>query len=103
MKVILTKEVEFEFNEEKYSVLPYEIFSTLVGNNVCKDSTNLPKVIVFENKGDYLMNSDRYDIDTEKSIYLTKKGQIFCFLKPEDKENSEDTDEPTNTEESKGE
>ena len=84
MKVILRKEAEFDFNESKYTAIPSEVFTTLVGEATPLENLEekaLPIVAVFENKSDYISNSKAYNIDMEKSIYVSPKGQIFCYLK----------------------
>lgn len=82
MKVILTKEAEFDFNESKYTSIPSEVFKTLVGEPVIESDQNPPmdKVIVFENKSDYLANAKRLDINYDRSIYVSPRGLIYCFL-----------------------
>ncbi len=107
MKVILKKEAEYDFNEGKYTAIPLEVFTTLVGKgDIPSGEEALPKVIVFESKDDYLKNVHNYRINPNKSIYVSMKGQIFCFLDElsEDITNDiDDGDEPTDTEKSEGE
>lgn len=82
MNVTLIKEAEFEFNEGKYTAIPWGVFSTLITNeelSVVHD--NLPKVIMFNDKPDYVKNATKYAIDEEKDVYVSPKGQIFCFVK----------------------
>ena len=100
MKVILTKEAEFDFNENKYTAIPSEVFETLVGKPVTESDQNPPldKIIVFENKADYLANAKKHNINYDKNIYVSSKGQIFCMLNNQCK-----CYEPTGTEEDKGE
>lgn len=85
MKVILKKEAVFEFNDGKYTAIPREVFTTLVGephlHEEYPDEEMTPMVEVFENKEDYINNAGLYDIDKDKSVYVSSKGQIFCFLK----------------------
>lgn len=97
MKLTLTKEAEFDFNESKYTAIPSEVFNTLVGepDDTCLSNPTLPKMIMFENKADYIKTAKLHDIDYSRSIYVSAKGQIFCYL------NTFSTDESTNTEESK--
>lgn len=83
MKVILKKEAEYEFNEEKYTAIPSEVFLTLVGEpekNELLDN-NLPKLMVFENKTDFLANVGKYEVNYDRNMYVSPRGQIFCFLK----------------------
>jgi len=99
MKLILKREAEFDFNESKYTAIPSEVFSTLVGEpdeSVLADP-QLPKMIMFDNKADYIKNAKLHDIDYNRSIYVSNKGQILCYL------NVFSSDESTNTEESKTE
>lgn len=99
MKVTLTKEADFDFNESKYTAIPSEVFKTLVGepDNDALSEVQLPKVIVFENKTDFIKNAVLHDIDYERNIYVSNKGQIFCYL------NTFSSDESTDTEKSEGE
>ena len=81
MEVLLVKGANYEFNEGKFTAIPSEVFTTLVGEcrNTLED-TRQPRVIMFESKDDYLDNGLRHNIDYSKSIYVNQKGQIFCFL-----------------------
>ena len=83
MKVILRKEAEFEFNENKYTAIPSEVFETLIGTPSIEESDDkaLPIIAVFENKEDYLKNGGCYNIDFDRNIFVSSKGQIFCYLK----------------------
>ena len=99
MKLTLTKEADFDFNESKYTAIPTEVFTTLVGEpdeDILADP-QLPKMIMFESKSDYLKHAKLHDIDYSRSIYVSNKGQILCFL------NTFSSDESANTEESKDE
>lgn len=99
MKLTLTKEADFDFNESKYTAIPTEVFMTLVGEpdeSILADPP-LPKMIIFENKSDYLKHAKLHDIDYSRSIYVSNKGQILCFL------NTFSNDESTDTKENKDE
>ena len=99
MQLILKREAEFDFNESKYTAIPSEVFNTLVGEpdeGVLADP-QLPKMFMFDNKADYIKHAKLHDIDFNKSIYVSNKGQILCYL------NNLSSDESTNTEESKTE
>lgn len=78
----LIKEAEFDFNEGKYTAIPSSVFSTLIGEP--KEYIVDPEIsnmVMFEDKEDYLSNGNRHNIDYEKSIYVSAKGQILCYLK----------------------
>ena len=99
MKLTLKKEAEFEFNESKYTAIPSEVFTTLVGepDDSCLSDPKLPEMVMFENKADYIKTAKLHDIDYNRNIYVSSKGQILCYL------NTFSNDESTNSEESKGE
>lgn len=81
MDVVLIKKAKYNLSEDKYTAIPGDVFEMLMDANVeteCLDS--LPKVIMFENRDEY----DKYngnDLDFSKDVFISKKGQIFCFLK----------------------
>ena len=82
MKVVLKKEAEFEFCEEKYTAIPSVVLSTLVGKpeeTTGPADPELPRVIVFENKSDYIANAGKYNIDYGRNIFVSQKGQFFCY------------------------
>ena len=99
MKLTLTKEAEFDFNESKYTAIPTDVFSMLVGepDESRLSDTALSKIIKIKNKAEYIKKAKLHDIDYNRSIYVSVKGQIFCYL------NTFSKDESTNTEESKTE
>lgn len=80
MKVRLIKSAEFEFNESKYTSLPFDIFKSLVGESGDVSSESLRDVVVFENREDFIKNANRYNFDDEKPVSVSSKGQIFVFL-----------------------
>lgn len=100
MKVRLLKQAEYDFNESKYTAIPSEVFTTLVGFGMREEELD-PQVVMFENKEDYLANVGKHDIDMSKSVYVSSKGQIFCFIKDDAKDVSEDGS--ADSEEGKGE
>lgn len=86
MKVRLIKSAEFDFNESKYTSLPFDVFKSLVGDSGDVSSESLRDVVVFENREDFIKNANRYHFDDEKPVSVSSKGQIFVFLsesKPE--------------------
>lgn len=99
MKLVLTKEAEFDFNEEKYTAIPSTVFETLIGkpDESSLSEPPLPKMIMFEDKEAYIRDAVKHDIDFGRSIYVSNKGQIFCYL------NTFSSDEPTDSEETQGE
>lgn len=99
MKVILTKETEYDFNGSKYTAIPHDVFTMLVEQNTTADSESisLPKVIVFNDKEDYANNAWKHNIITSKDVFVSAKGQIFCFIGDDDA--VENTDGATDTEE----
>lgn len=80
MKVILTKESEYDFSESKYTAIPSGVFEMLVETKIASSNTEYPKVIVFNDKDDYVENSWRHNINKSKDVYVSQKGQIFCFI-----------------------
>jgi hypothetical protein len=99
MELLLTKEAKFDFNVNKYTAIPSEVFKTLVGepDDSVLSEVQPPKLIMFENKDDYIHNAVLHDIDYDRNFYVSSKGQILCYLK------TQSTNESTDTEESKGE
>lgn len=99
MKVILTKETEYDFNGSKYTAIPHDVFTMLVEKSTAADSESisLPKVIVFNDKDDYVNNAWRHDINMSKDVFVSAKGQIFCFIGND--EAVSNTDVATDTEE----
>lgn len=82
MKVILLKEAEYELDTAKYTALPNDIFTMLVRVQYRTPNNNhLPRVIIFENKEEYLSKSERYEIDVTKDVLVSNKGKILCYLK----------------------
>lgn len=92
MKVILTKESEYDFNASKYTAIPHDVFEMLVEQNTIADSESisLPKVIVFNDKVDYANNAWKHNINTSKDVFVSAKGQIFCFIGNDDAVNNPD-------------
>lgn len=95
MEVLLIKEANYDFNESKFTAIPNEVFTTLVGDPIMALEDTKPKVIMYESKDEYIKNAERHNIDESKSVYVNQKGQIFCYLKEENGS--------TDTEENKGE
>ena len=83
MEVLLIREANYDFNESKYTAIPNEVFTTLVGDPIMTDGENKPKIMMYESKDEYIRNADRHNIDKTKSVYVNQKGQIFCYLKDE--------------------
>ena len=81
MDVVLIKKAKYNLTEDKFTAIPGEVFEMLMDAEVeteCLDT--LPKVIMFEDRDEY----DKYgggDLDFSKDVFVSKKGQIFCFLK----------------------
>ena len=83
MDVTLIKKAVYNVTTDKYTPIPGDVFHMLMesGNNPpVIDTSDLPKVIMFENKDEYLRYGES-DIDYDKDIYVSKKGPILCFLK----------------------
>lgn len=97
MKVILTKESEYDFNESKFTAIPHSVFSMLVEGNADVSNTDYPKVIMFNDKEDYISNVWKHNIDHSKDVYVSPKGQIFCFIDSNDE--NETVNGTTDTEE----
>ena len=81
MKVRLIKYADYEFDTEKLTSLPSEVFRTLVGTPIDGDWAEKPDVVVFDNKDKYLQLADTEEIDMDKNFFVSSKGQIFCYLK----------------------
>ena len=81
MDVVLIKKAKYNLSTDKLTVIPGDIFDLLMeADRQVEDTTGLPRVIMFENKEDFLKYGG-YDLDLDKDVYVSKKGQIFCFLK----------------------
>lgn len=80
MEVLLIREANYDFNEGKFTAIPSEVFTTLVGDPIMALDETKPKVIMYESKDEYIKNAFRHNIDKSKSIYVNQKGQIFCYL-----------------------
>ena len=98
MEVILTKKAKYDFSTDKHTAIPSDVFNMLVEDGIGDVSTNdnssVPEMIVFEDKNEYLNRDGKINIDMSRNFYVSKKGQIFCFL---------DTNGSTDTEENTGE
>ncbi len=95
MDVILVKKAVYNLTTDKVTPIPGDVFQTLMLTGDVPDVINteaLPRVIMFENKDSYLTYGED-DIDYSKDVYVSKKGQIFCFLK-----DAADTEENTGDE-----
>ena len=93
MDVILIKEAVYNLTTDKYTPIPGDVFRTLMdsqNNTPVIDTVGIPRVIMFENRDDYVSYGGN-EIDTTKDVYVSKKGQILCFLK----DNATDTKENT--------
>ena len=98
MDVVLIKKAKYNLAEDKYTPIPGEVFEMLMDANVETENLDgLPEVIMFETRDDY----DKYaggDLDFSKDVYISKKGQIFCFRKKQSSSpssNAADTKEDT--------
>lgn len=98
MKVILKRESEYDFNEGKFTAIPSSVFSMLVDSSVATSNIEYPKVIMFNDANDYRDNSWKYNINPLKDVYVSQKGQIFCFIMDEVTESENGA---TDTEENK--
>ena len=84
MKVILTKKAIYDFSEEKFTKLDSNIFEQLIGNDVVGGVyDNLPEIMVFENRSDYLIRRSEFDFDPDAPVYVNGKGQIFRQIRKE--------------------
>lgn len=81
MKVRLIKYADYEFDTEKLTSLPSEVFNTLVGCPVRDNDVTTHDVVVFDNKDKYLQLANADEIDMDRNIFVSNKGQIFCYLK----------------------
>lgn len=98
MEVILNKRAKYDFSTDKHTAIPSDVFNMLVEDGIgdvsVKENTSIPEMIMFEDKSEYVNRDSNVNIDMEKNFYVSKKGQIFCFLK---------NDGATDTEENTGE
>lgn len=83
MEVLLIREANYDFNDGKFTAIPNEVFTTLVGDPIMVLDETKPKVIMYESKDEYIKNVFRHNIDKSKSVYVNQKGQIFCYIKQE--------------------
>lgn len=85
MKVILTNEALYEFNEGKNVKMSFSTFKNLSGydeNKTVLDSS-LPKVRLFKTIGEFqkLPSSEIALLDASKDVYVLQNGQFMIFLK----------------------
>ena len=84
MEVNLIKidEVSFQFQEDKCERISHRLFRQLMDFN-CDgndENDNIPKMVVFKTKEEYLQNVCKYDVDLSQDMYINAKGNIFCHL-----------------------
>ena len=80
MDVVLIKKAKYNLSTDKLTAIPGDIFDLLMdADEEVEVTTGLPKVIMFETKEDFLKYGGK-DLDLDKDVYVSKKGQIFCFL-----------------------
>ena len=93
MDVILIKEAVYNLTTDKYTPIPGDVFKTIMNSQndpPVIDTAGIPRVIMFENRDEYVTYGGD-EIDFTKDVYVSKKGQILCFLKG----NATDTEENT--------
>lgn len=85
MKVILTNEALYEFNESKNVKMSFSTFKNLSGydENGTDLPFNLPKVRLFKTMREFqtLPSSEIALLDTSKDVYVLQNGQFMIFLK----------------------
>lgn len=116
MKVNLIKEAEYELNESKCSKMPFDVFCRMSGYAAAQRGEtegSLPSVRIFANIDEFRKSGDSGKYDSTKDVFVLSNGQFCIFLKggeiKEDKpakpkagKQEAVQDEPTNTEEDKG-
>lgn len=115
MQVLLKKEGLFGFDETKYTKIASDVFDTMVSGAFGEQKERRDKVeaemFYFKNMRDYddynfNHNEDNTLFDNTKSVYVSQKGEIFVFKRPEiansvtiTNNNKERIDVTTNTKE----
>ena len=94
MQVVLIKEAIYNLAADKFTPIPHDVFNALMlggeDDRSVLQTDDLPRVIMFENKEEYLNYYETDKIDKEKDIYVSKKGQVFCFLKDKNATNTKE-------------
>ena len=102
MKVILSKKAEYDFNESKYTPIPFGTFNAMMGGvNETSKYSELEEVMFFNSVSDYMMNASMCDINKEKPIYVSEKGNVFVFVNKEETKEEGKSDATTDTKENK--
>ena len=73
---------DMTFDEASYKQVDKELFDMLVdmkSTNPEEEVETLPEMFYFKDKTAYANTAYKYDIDSEKPVYVDSKGQIFCF------------------------
>lgn len=98
VNLIKIDEVSFQLQEDKCEKISHRLFRQLMDFN-CedhKDESTAPKMVVFKTKEEYIQNVCKYDVDLSKDMYINQKGNIFCFLNQDRKQDVADVkDEST--------
>jgi hypothetical protein len=98
VNLIKIDEVSFQLQEDKCEKISHRLFRQLMDFN-CedhKDESTAPKMVVFKTKEEYIQNVCKYDVDLSKDMYINQKGNIFCFLNQDSKQDVSDVkDEST--------
>lgn len=84
MEVNLIKidEVSFQLQEDKCEEISHDLFRKLMDFKCDEhnEDCNVPKMVVFKTKEEYVQNVCKYDVDLSRKMYINQKGNIFCYL-----------------------
>lgn len=96
MKVRLCKRAIFEMNEERYSKIESNSFINMIGNSPLNEETDVnADVICYNSIIDCMKDKEfiKENIDLEKEVFISDKGNIFIYLLKKEKDGTTDTKE----------
>lgn len=87
VNLIKIDEASFQFQEDKCERISHNLFRQLLDYKEDKsEMDDTPKMVVFKTKEEYLQNAGKYDIDLMQDMFINPKGNIFCYLNMEKKQ-----------------
>ena len=98
MKVKLTKSAVYEFNEDKFTAIPTTTFNKMISSVDGKKEDIEDEMVFFGSIEEYVEGRKEYRFNSEKSVYVNEKGQIFVFVEPFNNDGTTNTEK--NSEES---
>lgn len=103
VNLIKIDEASFQFQEDKCERISHSLFRQLLDYKEDKSETDdTPKMVVFKTKEEYLQNAGKYDIDLTQDMFINQKGNIFCYLNMEKRqEAAKNASDANKTEEKK--